>query len=965
MKLILLLIVMDRPCRKRVQSRERGSYRAYLKNPNVSPSKLPRTSLYRHKKSKQIPGENHTPSSLTDDVCNNGKTTEQTDGNPEYGYVDVAGPSTIKQGEEVEMFETEVNSEGVETEVNFCDQDTFSYPGDSFLDDSCVEENNETGDKDDEDIDLLQEILDHDLDDISDSNDEPEITISEKPIFEGSPLTLTMHIIAIITFAMTEHLSGSTLAHLLTLIWLHCPKPNNCVKSLKQLWGFFKDFKNPIEWHYMCSNCHKYIGKQKPQSTDYCLHCTHDFKMGRFKSWHPFIVFPIVQQLLCFFEDKLFVSQLDYKFKHEQEKRERGTPDHIEDIIDGENFKRFFREGGFLRNRYHLAFQMNTDGVALFKSSTFSIWPVYMIICDLPPGLRYTRKYRIFAGLWFGYTKPIFSTFMQPFIEIMQQLYRDGFSVKIPFEDKLVTVRGITISSSMDAPAKCLFMCMQQFNGRCGCPYCTTSGTNVRTEKGGNCRTYPYVKKSNRAEDMQARTHEQTFQDATMAREQKLAGKKNPEVNGIKGLSTGFGLPGYDIIKGTSIDYMHTVLLGIVKMLMSRWFDTTYRHSPYYCGDKISICDSRRANIKPPNNISRIPRSLYDRTHYKASEYRTWLLYYSLPVMRGILQQLYFDHFMLLVCAVFILLKTSISECDIQQASQLLEHFCLRAENLYDARIQTFNLHQLLHLTDCVINNGPLWSCSCFFFEDLNGDVRNLFHGSQNPESQIVKAVSVIQHLPKLRDSLPVSDVKTFCKTLVTKKETGYVTEVICESKQLYVVGAVVEHAVDLPVAELEETQLCLGDSSDGLTEKPDRFARLKHGKDVFHSEIYTRATKRNSFVVAFREKGEADVCFGAVMYYLRCKLPCSNALCVNNCTCANKTFLAMIKKFQRDPSGPLKSSSLKGPLAIANHLVVVHREKFTLTCIPVSDILYKCFFIDIGSGCLYVGIAPNTIESD
>ena len=165
-------------------------------------------------------------------------------------------------------------------------------------------------------------------------------------------------------------------------------------------------------------------------------------------------------------------------------------------------------EGGFLRNRYHLAFQMNTDGVALFKSSTFSIWPVYMIICDLPPTLRYTRKYRIFAGLWFGYTKPIFSTFMQPFTKIMQQLYRDGFSVTIPTEDKPVTVRGITISSSMDAPAKCLFMCMVQFNGQCGCPYCTSSGSNVRTDKGGNCRVYPYVRKADRVTDMQERTHE-------------------------------------------------------------------------------------------------------------------------------------------------------------------------------------------------------------------------------------------------------------------------------------------------------------------------------------------------------------------------------------------------------------------------------------------------------------------------
>lgn len=535
-----------------------------------------------------------------------------------------------------------METEEVEAKVPFLDQSTLDYPEDISLDDY-VEENDETGDKndddDDDDIILLEEVLDHE-DNFenadSETYDDAEITISEQPIFDGSPLTLTMHVIAIITFAMTEHLSGSTLAHLLTLIWLHCPKPNNCVRSLRQLWGSFKDFQNPIEWHYMCTNCQKYIGKNQPCSTEYCMHCSHSFRLGKFKSWHPFIVFPIVQQLLCFFQDRFFVSQLDYKFKHEREKEENRKTNNIEDIIDGKNYKRFFMEGGFLRNRYHLAFQMNTDGVALFKSSTFSIWPVYMIICDLPPTLRYTRKYRIFAGLWFGYTKPIFSTFMQPFTKIMQQLYRDGFSVTIPTEDKPLTVRGITISSSMDAPAKCLFMCMVQFNGQCGCPYCTSSGSNVRTDKGGNCRVYPYVRKADRVTDMQERTHEQTFQDASLAREQKIAGPKNFAVNGIKGLSTSFALPGYDVIKGTSIDYMHTVLLGIVKMFMSRWFDTAYRHFPYYRGDKLSICDSRRANIKPPNHISRIPRSLNDRVHYKASVYRTWLLYYSLPVMRGI-----------------------------------------------------------------------------------------------------------------------------------------------------------------------------------------------------------------------------------------------------------------------------------------------------------------------------------------
>lgn len=72
--------------------------------------------------------------------------------------------------------------------------------------------------------------------------------------------------------------------------------------------------------------------------------------------------------------------------------------------------------------------------------------------------LRYTRKYRIFERVWFGYVKPIFSTFIEPFTKIMQQLYCDCFSVTIPTEDKPITVRGITISSSMDAPAKHLYL---------------------------------------------------------------------------------------------------------------------------------------------------------------------------------------------------------------------------------------------------------------------------------------------------------------------------------------------------------------------------------------------------------------------------------------------------------------------------------------------------------------------------
>lgn len=52
-------------------------------------------------------------------------------------------------------------------------------------------------------------------------------------------------------------------------------------------------------------------------------------------------------------------------------------------------------------------------------------------------------------------------------------------------------------------------------------------------------------------------------------------------------------------------------------------------------------------------------------------------------------------------------------------------------------RSYTFNMHQLLHLGQNVINLGPLWCNSCFPFEDYNGDIRDFFHGTQNVEAQV------------------------------------------------------------------------------------------------------------------------------------------------------------------------------------------------------------------------------------
>lgn len=59
-----------------------------------------------------------------------------------------------------------------------------------------------------------------------------------------------------------------------------------------------------------------------------------------------------------------------------------------------------------------------------------------------------------------------------------------------------------------------------------------------------------------------------------------------------------------------SIDYMHCTLLGICRLLLRLWMQSTYHQEIWYIGNQINIVDNRLCNIKPPDEIQRTPRSI-------------------------------------------------------------------------------------------------------------------------------------------------------------------------------------------------------------------------------------------------------------------------------------------------------------------------------------------------------------------
>lgn len=81
------------------------------------------------------------------------------------------------------------------------------------------------------------------------------------------------------------------------------------------------------------------------------------------------------------------IDLLKYRFT-----RNKKDQNAMEDVYDGVLYKDLSKPGGFLSDPNNISFLGNTDGVALIKSTGWSVWPVYLVVNELPPLIRYLSK---------------------------------------------------------------------------------------------------------------------------------------------------------------------------------------------------------------------------------------------------------------------------------------------------------------------------------------------------------------------------------------------------------------------------------------------------------------------------------------------------------------------------------------------------------------------------------------------
>lgn len=556
-------------------------------------------------------------------------------------------------------------------------------------------------------------------------------------------------------------------------------------------------------------------------------------KKGR-KARRTFVIADVEKQLKSLFQKTSIWENLS-------KNKNSDVPLYMRDICDGKMYRKLCEPGNFLCNESHFSVIFNTDGIPLYSSTGEKLWPIFLCVNEIPVEQRFTRENTVLVGIWQGKGSPPFASYMTAFSKKMVDLYVTGFEITVSSES--VCVKLATLVGTVDLQAKAYCLNMTQHNGEFGCITCEESGEVVVQGK-GHSRCYPYRPFG------ECRSIRQSEEITSTLAPAATKAKRLKGICGKSGLEDMHAV-GFDIVLSMVPDYMHGVLMGVVKTLMYKWFSSTNSKKDYFVGNKLKQISQRLGDIKPPDYLDRLPRNLEkEYQHLKANELQAWLLYFAVPCLTGILNPKYVEHFALLSEGIYILLGDSITEEELIRSENLLCMFYKDFADLYGKGSCGLNVHNIgRHLVMYVRLWGPIFCWSCFGFEDANADVLKSVHGTGDVKAQI------------LRYKYAQANVRSFmnCKQFPDQAQYSFLCSVTSEENHLKTCWKKLTHCGNCSVAgsfkpfpltdDRKAEFLCAKFGVDSLDDvKLVQRVQVKSHK--FYSRLYTRMKRRICYVV-------------------------------------------------------------------------------------------------------------------
>ena len=340
-------------------------------------------------------------------------------------------------------------------------------------------------------------------------------------------------------------------------------------------------------------------------------------------------------------------------------------PDYLKDIYDGKLYMDLVKNLSPDDRHSYATYIFNTDGAPVFKSSNFSIWPIYLLINEIPVQKRLNSI--IVAGLWFGLNKPEMTVFLDVFVDKMNHLSTVGRLCTLDNEERLIKL--FPTVAVVDTMARAPMNVSCQFNAYYGCDWCLQRG-QYYDKSMRYPFTFPFPK---------LRNHDSTIRHAREATENERP------VFGIKNASPLLKLNNFNIIEGFTPDYMHCYIIGVVEQF------TEYILKCLTKTDIDSI-NYYLLNNRAPYQLGRLSRPLSDRKNWKAKEYENFALYYRIPIFNKYLKnKTLLNHWSLLITVLHICLKKDITYSELNQANELLHTFASKVQNIYSLTEMTYN----------------------------------------------------------------------------------------------------------------------------------------------------------------------------------------------------------------------------------------------------------------------------------
>jgi hypothetical protein len=401
---------------------------------------------------------------------------------------------------------------------------------------------------------------------------------------------------------------------------------------------------------------------------------------------------------------------------------------------------------------------VNVDGIPLYKSSPECLWPILLSFCNSSPFI---------VAVFYGSSKPnSVHDFVNDFLKEFDNLSKTGFT----YEGKLlkITLKAIVA----DAPARQFIKCIKSHNGYYACERCMIKG-------GMSDNNMCFI-----GTNHEPRTDEKF---------KKIEYKDNSSKQNSHQLEKS-PLIQYNIncINQFSLDYMHLVLLGATKRIIMYWICGPYRA----CRIGRQIFLSISASLDKlqgtfPTEFARQPRSLEHWRRYKATEFRNFLLYSGVVVLKHAFKcKSYYTHFLSLSVSVRILLIPSAQQRTPQllaYAQELLNWFVIEAENLYSKKFVSLNIHSLVHLPhDITLFQTDLHTVSAFQFENYLHILKKMVKSTHNPLAQIYNRISEMDSCgaqEKHKHMHTKVSLKKDCWFLLNCERFAYVTEIISPSQ--------------------------------------------------------------------------------------------------------------------------------------------------------------------------------------